>query len=266
LNIDLTAAWLAAFDPDLVAQCGQGGWIARFNQALRDRAVLGASGLPVSLVKQSELPEGEAYEAFIFRTGKVPTRENLHDFFNALLWLHMPRSKARLNALQAQAIAQQGIRARRGALRDYCTLLDENGLLLIAPETATQALHLRDWHALLARERQRWGADILVFPLGHALLEKLAQPYKAITAHCVIIEREKYEMCNIHAGFEAKVPGKPHGYCAVFDELLVECLAHADALNTAQLQPLPVLGIPGWWPANVSPDFYQDAQVFRPLR
>ena len=30
--------------------------------------------------------------------------------------------------------------------------------------------------------------------------------------------------------------------------------------------PLPVLGVPGWWPANEAPGFYADAQVFRPLR
>ena len=27
--------------------------------------------------------------------------------------------------------------------------------------------------------------------------------------------------------------------------------------------PLPVLGVPGWWPANESPAFYDDATVFR---
>ena len=30
--------------------------------------------------------------------------------------------------------------------------------------------------------------------------------------------------------------------------------------------PLPVLGIPGWWPANEDPTFYADMSVFRPAR
>ena len=30
--------------------------------------------------------------------------------------------------------------------------------------------------------------------------------------------------------------------------------------------PLPVLGIPGWWPENENVSFYDDAQVFRPRR
>ena len=27
--------------------------------------------------------------------------------------------------------------------------------------------------------------------------------------------------------------------------------------------PLPVLGVPGWWPANELPGFYDDRAVFR---
>ena len=41
-------------------------------------------GGPLRFVRQDELPRGEAYESFIARTGRVPTRDNLHDFFNGL--------------------------------------------------------------------------------------------------------------------------------------------------------------------------------------
>ncbi|MEY3549360.1 MAG: hypothetical protein RL520_28, partial [Pseudomonadota bacterium] len=27
--------------------------------------------------------------------------------------------------------------------------------------------------------------------------------------------------------------------------------------------PLPLAGIPGWWPDNHAPDFYEDKKVFR---
>ena len=50
-------------------------------QALTKRAV----GLSVPrFIPQAELPAGVAYEAHIFNTGAVPTREGLHDFFNGL--------------------------------------------------------------------------------------------------------------------------------------------------------------------------------------
>jgi hypothetical protein len=47
---------------------------------------------------------GQAYEAHIFQTRSVPTRDNLHDFFNGLVWLAFPQAKRRLNALQAAEI------------------------------------------------------------------------------------------------------------------------------------------------------------------
>ena len=52
-------------------------------------------------VPQSFLPAGQAYEQFIFETGTVPTRDNLHDFFNGLCWLRFPKTKQKLNQLQA---------------------------------------------------------------------------------------------------------------------------------------------------------------------
>ncbi len=40
----------------------------------------------------------------------------------------------------------------------------------------------------------------------------------------------------------------------------------ADWLATKPFAHLPVLGVPGWWPANANPIFYNDPEVFRPPR
>ncbi|MDP1069178.1 DUF3025 domain-containing protein, partial [Klebsiella pneumoniae] len=37
-------------------------------------------------------------------------------------------------------------------------------------------------------------------------------------------------------------------------------------LSPAELPPLPVLGIPGWWAPNASREFYDDERVFRAQR
>jgi hypothetical protein len=55
----------------------------------------------VPFVSQDALPPGMAYEQFIFERGQVPTRENLHDFFNALCWMVFPQAKRRLNQILA---------------------------------------------------------------------------------------------------------------------------------------------------------------------
>ena len=85
---------------------------------------------------QAALPDGCAYEAHIHATGAVPTRDNLHDFFNALVWLHFPTAKRLLNRLQAAAIARDGVQASRGPVRDAATLFDENAVLFLSAEPA----------------------------------------------------------------------------------------------------------------------------------
>ena len=218
-------------------------------------AALNAAGLaPVRFVPQAELPEGVAYEAHIFATGGVPTREGLHDFFNALCWMRFPATKLRLNRLQAQAIAQAGgVGTRRGPLRDALTLFDENAALLQAPEPIWQALLARDWQRLFVELRPLWAeATLLLF--GHALTEKLVAPYKSITAHVLRLPLP-LDLSPI-ASAATLHP---------WDDWLAGQLK-PEWLATKPYTPLPVLGTPGWWPANEDPDFYADAQVFRPAR
>jgi len=203
---------------------------------------------PLNAVSQSDLPEGVAYEAFIADTGRVPTRENPHDLFNGLIWHRFPASKRQLNRLQAQAIAADGVGAVRGPLRDAITLFDENAALLRAPEPLWRALLARDWPALFVERRRAW-ADARLVLFGHALLEKLAQPYKSITAHVFVLP----------------VPEALGDDLCAWDAWLAERL-DASLLRAKPFTPLPVLGVPGWWPANADPAFYADAAVFRPPR
>ncbi|MGE0348344.1 DUF3025 domain-containing protein [Hydrogenophaga sp.] len=210
---------------------------------------LGAGGpCPVRFVPQAELPAGVAYEQFIFDTGSVPTRENLHDFFNGLCWLRFPLAKQRLNRLQAAQIAADGVRDVRGPVRDALTLFDENAALLQAPDALWTALLERDWQRLFISLRPLWAQARLVL-FGHALLEKLVRPYKSITAHVL---REP-------------VPASLGSDMAAWDAWLCEHLS-APLLATKPFTPLPVLGVPGWWAANDDPAFYADAAVFRPKR
>jgi hypothetical protein len=91
-----------------------------------------------------------------------------------------------------------------------------------------------------------------VLSFGHALMEKLVQPYKVITAHSWLVQ--------VDADYFSL--STPERY-ALIDQL-VGTTARA-ALNDGRLHTLPVLGIPGWWHAQ-DLAFYQDTQVFRPAR
>ena len=104
----------------------------------------------------------------------------------------------------------------------------------------TAALAARDWHGLFIRHRAAW-ADARLVLFGHALVEKLVAPRKSITAHTWLV---------------------PDAAPAALDRLAADWTA-ADVMRRRFL-PLQVLGVPGWWPANEAPAYYDDPAVFRP--
>lgn len=242
-RVDWQAPWYRPLQPLRAAWPGtRAGAVAA---ALNARA---PAGVPVRFVPQSRLPPEQPYETFIFSTGQVPTRDNWHDFFNGLIWLRLPRTKARLNALQAAEIARRGTGGTRGPLRDAATLFDENALLLHAPDALWQALAAQRWQLLFGPLRPLWRhARMLVF--GHSALEKLLAPYKSICVH----------VWRVAPAFD------PAGDLRALDAWLVADLTPGK-LAAKPFAPLPVLGIPGWWPANADAAFYKDPHVFRARR
>lgn len=213
-------------------------------------ALRNARGLPLTFVAQADLAAGAAYEAHIHATGAVPTRDNLHDLFNALVWLYFPHAKRTLNALQAEVIAREGVQGGRGGLRDAATLFDENAVLFLTDDGALEdALRGFAWERLFVDAREAWGQRCTVVPFGHALLEKLVRPYKSVTAHA-------WPLAGV-------LPE------ALDDTLAVSLrtAASQDALRGGRsFAPLPVMGIPGWCDENADPAFYTDTTVFRPGR
>ena len=103
-TINWQAPWLSHIAVTGLSILQADNWRQALNDAALKRAISNSVGLPIQFVAQSDLPNGVAYEEHIFKTGCVPTRDNLHDFFNALIWLTYPRIKVQLNTLQAAQI------------------------------------------------------------------------------------------------------------------------------------------------------------------
>ena len=205
-------------------------------------ALNGHRASPIRFVPQSALPAGEPYERYIFQTDNCPTRDNLHDFFNGLCWIHFPQTKRRLNQLQAAQIERDGIGQVRGAVRDAVTVFDENAAFLQAPDALWNALVAKDWTRLFIDLRPMWrDAQLVLF--GHALLEKLVSPRKGITAHVYRAQVASHRLEDLDAWVAGDL-------CA--SKLSAKPFAH-----------LPVLGVPQWWPQNEDARFYADASVFR---
>lgn len=203
-------------------------------------------GFPKHFVLQEDLPEGEAYESFIFKTNGIPTRDGPHDYFNALCWFLFPQSKIQLNQIQATQIQRDGVYNQRGPIRDAITIIDENGLLLACSDELWHALTTKDWQRAFVELRDHWH-DSQTAVFGHALIEKLLNPYKAICAHVLRVPQQQ------NSRFDLKV----------VDNWLSEQLNETQ-LATKPYIPVPIFGIPGWHVGQSDPDFYEDKQVFRP--
>ena len=234
------------------------GLAGALNAGAAALALVNHQGQPIWFVPQAELPEGRAYEEFIGATGRVPTRENLHDFFNGLVWLTFPRIKLQLNALQAAHIAHAGVGKSRGPARDGATIFDENCALLVVREgkeacALVEALRNHRWSEALFERRGMFGPDAQVWLFGHALMEKLVAPRKAITAHTLVVP--------VGDDYFKLAQDTQRGWLDVH----VAARLAAEGLTTASFTPLPVLGVPGWWNGQ-DQAFYADATVFRPKR
>jgi hypothetical protein len=256
-RIDWQRPWLAPLrliaEPIVQAQ----DWRCALDAAAAERVLRNHLGLPIRFVRQEELPAGIAYEAFISETGCVPTRENLHDFFNALVWLTYPQIKVQLNALQAaeitSALKSSVQPVHRGKVRDAATIFDENAALLISCDhELIEILRAHRWQEAFVAQREKFqhGCEVRLF--GHALMEKLVAPYKAITAHTwvVMVDASFFGMNEAQKKLRIDT--------VVADQL-------QGGLHTSGFTPLPVLGVPGWWAIQDS-RFYADSTVFRPKR
>lgn len=258
-QIDWGVPWLAHI-ADKAEMARSGDLIAAFNHAIAGKNYLTGEGRALHFIPQDDLPEGTAYEAHIAATGGVPTRLNLHDFFNACIWLTFPLAKAALNARQAQQLSVLGVQHTRGVARDALTLFDENAaILVVSNHDIGTALREFNWAEALLEPRTEWDnpfhqrsdARAILYTFGHALMEKLTAPRKAICAHTWVVEVED----------------------AWFAQPFAERLSTLDATLAQQIQdwqgnprdfcPLPVLGVPHFWADNADKTFYNDARVFR---
>jgi hypothetical protein len=214
------------------------------------------NGTPVTLVPQATRTANwqQGYEPRAYLRGEVQTRaENWHDLFNALAWLAFPRSKAAINALhfrEFQARAEKG--GPRSSAQDALTLLDESGVLVAHadPELARLLVEHR-WHELFWQNRGQVEHAMDFVVIGHSLCEKALMPYIGLTGKGLLLEVER-DYFTLPQGERLRI----------LDDLAAPRL---ETLTSAQLRPLPLLGMPGWWPENGNEAFYGNTRYFRPL-
>ena len=210
------------------------------------------------------LADGLHYETRIAERGILATREgNLHDAFNALVWLRHPHVKHALNARQVADIAEVGPKTRT---RGQCALtqFDEAGAIVWCADPALLASwDAHDWSELFLRERAAWGTRIAVTVFGHALLEREFIGGDALsTAKTIAVRVDAGEIAARCAG-----EGSVIAHWARAEAQIARAIRDGALLvDPQQPRPLPLVGIPGWHVDGASPTFYRDAPCFRPLR
>lgn len=212
-----------------------------------------ATGLPLRFVLPQD--DGLGYEARIALRGEVETRpDNWHDWFNGLVWLTFPGAKAALSARHAQELSLQP--DGRGRSRDAMTHFDECGAVVVAEDISLlDLLQGFRWRALFVDRRMDVIAGLRVFVFGHATYEALLNPFRGLTAKCVLTP--------VSAGWL----GKPLAeQLAELDEWLAKDFSAGKHDDPRGLQPLPLLGVPGVTADSDCPQFYDDAWQFRPGR
>jgi len=238
---------------------------AQFPSRFPDCAVLNAlledchrnaAGQPIRFVPAASASPHASYEGRIFDSGEIATREhNWHDLFNALAWLAMPRTKCELNRLHCEhALGETG---HRGAVRDALTLFDESGVLIVCADASLPPL-LADfqWRALFVQRRADVQRHMRFFVLGHALQEQMLRPYPGVTGKALVLD------CDA-AFMHRPLPEQ----LRELDARTAQSISRPGALaSTRALSPLPLLGIPGWDPANAEAGYYDNTNVFRPGR
>jgi len=221
--------------------------------ALATPSVASGGGAPIRFVPPAASAQ---YEVRIFETGEVQTRpDNWHDLFNALVWLAFPKTKAVLNGHHCDEIRARRGERLRGTARDVLTLFDEGGVVVASADAELSAL-LREfrWKELFWRRRADVLRSMRFYVFGHAIYEKALEPYKGVTAKALIVDAAP-EL--LEAPLEQQL--------TELDARAADYFSGTQALaSTRNLSPLPILGIPGWEPANAREEYYDDRAQFRP--
>jgi hypothetical protein len=211
------------------------------------------SGKPVRCVPQAD----DHYEQRAYLTGEVQTRSNnWHDFFNALVWRVFPRTKAAINLMHYRT-GQENPQptAGRGTARDVLTLFDESGVVIAcARDDLGEMLKQHQWKSLFWQRRNEMAGNMKFIVFGHSLYEKALRPYIGLTGKALILPVDPCFLALPLARLLAET-----------DAMMSDYFLGPDSLSaTSSLSPLPLLGVPGWWPENNHEIFYEDTRHFRP--
>ncbi|HEX3851735.1 MAG TPA: DUF3025 domain-containing protein [Polyangiaceae bacterium] len=217
-----------------------------------------ALGIPTSVKPWFDfVPQDDArlaaaggFDALIAESGLIPTRPGLHhDLLGALIWLHFPALKTAIHRAQ-----MAGSVGPRGPSKNAATHLDESGVLVVSSDSSVfEALADLKWLEVFWQRRAALEQTTRFIAFGHGLLDSLREPHPKLMGKALFVRVAK-----------ARLELSAAQLRVFLDRNVAQRLA-SFLVEPARLQPLPVLGVPGW-AAQQCEAFYGRAQYFRVAR
>ncbi len=221
-------------------------------------------GAALKIVPQEGKPDHfeQHYAPRIYLHGEIQTRtRNWHDFFQLLTWFVFPKTKAVINAIhipKAKArIEGGGDVGRRSPVENMLSLFDEGGVVITcSDESLLQLVRDFKWKELFWQRRAELATKFECTTFGHAMYEKGLKPYLGMTANSILLK--------VEAGYFQQSQTERLAY---IDEQLAAIFEAGDRYTQPRdLNPFPILGLPGWDEDNGEEIYYDNTDYFRPGR
>lgn len=242
--------------------------LQQLSSELTKRDIFSCNGSRIRSVEQEGPPEkfDDHYESRIFLKGELQTRlENWHDFFNAMCWLQFPKIKAALNMLHFESSKTRKAGTNRTPLENAITLFDECGAIIVSnDEGILDSIRCHQWSDVFL-DKDSWdnqgasGKHVRCYVFGHAMHEKALTPYIGMTTHSILL-KQKDEF------FQQDYSAQLNEIDQIIADVWLNNNPSHKIVNTKNLHPFPLLGVPGWWNGNQDVDFYSNEEYFRPKK
>jgi len=228
----------------------------QFSAEFKKRNIQSHKGNFITPVAQGYTPEkfDDHYESRIYLKGELQTRlENWHDYFNATAWLQFPKIKSALNALHYETSVNREPGTNRSPLENAIALFDECGAVIVADdEKYLELIRNHEWKEIFWDNKDDWNKHIKCYVFGHAMHEKALTPYIGMTTHTILLTKS----VNFFQQDYQK-------HLKEIDEQISNIWINNEIQSTKDLQPFPLLGVPGWWNQEQSEAFYKNKDYFR---
>ena len=106
-KVNISAPWFLHSRYFIELLINSKDWRLKSNELARLRNISNYQGEKIEFIPQFFKSTLVSYEKKIYFSGKIFTRNVLHDFFNSIIWLQFPKIKSCLNFLHVDQIKKK---------------------------------------------------------------------------------------------------------------------------------------------------------------